>query len=228
MTFKVLVVEDDAELRGLLRASLAAEGFEVTTAVSVSEALALVRHDPPDLIVLDLGLPDGDGAEVVREVRMKSAVPILVASARHEQAGKIALLDAGADDYLVKPFGVGELLARIRVALRHRGSALQPALRHFEGDGLAIDLEARRVTRDGEPVHLTPTEFKLLARLLRSGGRLVTHRQLLADVWGAEHVDDTHYLRLYMGQLRSKLERTPSEPRFLLTEIGVGYRFAVD
>ena len=158
----------------------------------------------------------------------KSTLPIVVASARHEQAGKIALLDAGADDYLVKPFAIDELLARIRVALRHRGSALQPALRHFERDGLLIDLDARRVERDGATVHLTPTEFDLLARLVRSGGRIVMHRQLLADVWGVEHVDDTHYLRLYMGQLRAKLESKPAEPRFLLTEIGVGYRFAID
>jgi two-component system KDP operon response regulator KdpE len=228
MTLKVLVVEDDAGIRGLLRASLAAEGFAVTTAVSLSEATALLQHDPPGLIVLDLGLPDGDGAELVRAVRQRSSLPIVVASAREEPAGKIALLDAGADDYLVKPFSVAELLARIRVALRHRGSVLQPALQQFEGEGLRVDLPARRVERDGEPVHLTPTEFELLARLLRSGGRIVTHRQLLADVWGAEHVADTHYLRLYMGQLRAKLERSPSEPRFLLTEIGVGYRFAID
>jgi two-component system KDP operon response regulator KdpE len=228
LTLKVLVVEDDAEIRGLLRSSLAAEGFEVTTAVSLSEATALLKHDAPDLVVLDLGLPDGDGAALVREVRRQSALPIIVASARNEQGGKIALLDAGADDYLVKPFSVDELLARIRVALRHRGSTLQPALRNIQRDGLTIDLESRRVDRDGSPVHLTPTEFDLLARLVRSGGRIVTHRQLLADVWGAEHVDDTHYLRLYMGQLRAKLERSPSEPQFLLTEIGVGYRFAVD
>jgi len=228
VTLKVLVVEDDAEIRGLLRSSLMAEGFEVTTAVSVSEATALLKHDPPDLIVLDLGLPDGDGAALIRDVRRQSALPIVVASARNEQGGKIALLDAGADDYLVKPFSVDELLARIRVALRHRGSTLQPALRHIQRDGLTIDLESRRVDRDGSPVHLTPTEFELLARLVRSGGRIVTHRQLLADVWGAEHVDDTHYLRLYMAQLRAKLERSPSEPQFLLTEIGVGYRFAVD
>jgi two-component system KDP operon response regulator KdpE len=228
VTLKVMVVEDDPEIRGLLRTSLAAEGFAVTTAVSVSEATALLKHDPPDLIVLDLGLPDGDGAQLVREVRRQSALPIVVASARHEHDGKIALLDAGADDYLVKPFSVGELLARMRVALRHRGSAVQPALRRIERDGLKIDLEARRVERDGSPVHLTPTEFNLLARLVRSSGRIITHRQLLADVWGAEHVDDTHYLRLYMGQLRAKLERSPSEPRFLLTEIGVGYRFAGD
>ena len=228
MTLKVLVVEDDAGIRGLLRASLAAEGFAVTTAVSLSEAMALLQHDPPGLIVLDLGLPDGDGADLVRAVRQRSSLPIVVASARAEPAGKIALLDAGADDYLVKPFSVAELLARIRVALRHRGSVLQPALQHFSDDGLSVDLDTRRVERDGKPVHLTPTEFDLLARLLRSGGRIVTHRQLLTDVWGAEHVADTHYLRLYMGQLRAKLERSPSEPRFLLTETGVGYRFAID
>ena len=228
MTLKVLVVEDDAAIRGQVRTSLLAEGFEVTTATSLSEATALLKNAPPDLMVLDLGLPDGDGAELVRAVRRQSALPIVVASARQEQAGKIALLDAGADDYLVKPFSIGELLARIRVALRHRGSTLQPAVRHIERDGLTIDLDDRRVERDGAPVHLTPTEFTLLARLVRSGGRIVTHRQLLADVWGAEHVDDTHYLRLYMGQLRAKLEQSPSEPKFLLTEIGVGYRFAVD
>lgn len=228
MTLEVLLVEDDADIRALLQAALAAEGFQVRTAVSVSEALALLTHAPPDLLVLDLGLPDGDGAALVRSVRRGSALPIVVASARHDPPGKIALLDAGADDYLVKPFSVGELLARIRVALRHRGTALQPALTAFERDGLTIDLEARRVERAGTPVHLTPIEFKLLARLLRSGGRIVTHRQLLADVWGAEHVDDTHYLRLYMGQLRAKLERVPSEPRVLRTEVGVGYRLAVD
>jgi two-component system KDP operon response regulator KdpE len=228
VTLKVLVVEDDAAIRGQMRTSLLAEGFEVTTATSLSEATALLKNAPPDLMVLDLGLPDGDGAELVRAVRRQSALPIVVASARQEQAGKIALLDAGADDYLVKPFSIGELLARIRVALRHRGSTLQPALRHIERDGLTIDLDDRRVERNGAPIHLTPTEFALLARLVRSGGRIVTHRQLLADVWGAEHVDDTHYLRLYMGQLRAKLEQSPSEPRFLLTEIGVGYRFAAD
>ena len=228
MTLRVLVVEDDAAMRELLRTALAAEGFDVTTAVSVSEAMALATHAPPDAIVLDLGLPDGDGGALVRQVRRQSAVPIVVASARHDEAGKIALLDAGADDYLVKPFAVGELLARIRVALRHRGSTLQPALRRIERDGVVVDLDARQVTRDGAPVHLTPTEFALLARLVRAAGRIVTHRQLLTDVWGAEHVEDTHYLRLYMGQLRAKLERVPAEPSFLLTEIGVGYRCAVE
>jgi len=228
VSVKVLVVEDDREIRGLLRTALAAEGFEVLTAVSVSEAKALLEHDPPDLLVLDLGLPDGDGAELVRAVRSKSAMPIIVASARDQEAEKIGLLDEGADDYLTKPFGVSELLARIRVALRHRGTTLQPATTRYARGDLLIDVDAYRVERDGRPLHLTPTEFKLAARLVRAGGRVVTHRQLLADVWGGEHVDDTHYLRLYMGQLRAKLEAVPSEPRHLLTETGIGYRLVVD
>ena len=228
MSIKVLIVEDDREIRGLLRTALAAEGFDVLTAVSVSEATALLEHDPPDLVVLDLGLPDGDGAQLVRAVRRKSAMPIVVASARHQEAEKISLLDEGADDFLTKPFGVSELLARIRVALRHRGTTLQPATTRYACGDLLIDVDAYRVERDGRPLHLTPTEFKLAARLVRAGGRVVTHRQLLADVWGPEHVDDTHYLRLYMAQLRAKLEAVPSEPRHLLTETGVGYRLVVD
>jgi two-component system KDP operon response regulator KdpE len=228
MSIKVLIVEDDREIRGLLKTALTAEGFEVMTAVSVSEATALLEHDPPDLVVLDLGLPDGDGAQLVRAVRSKSAMPIIVASARHQEAEKISLLDEGADDYLTKPFGVSELLARIRVALRHRGTTLQPATTRYARGDLLIDVDAYRVERNGRPLHLTPTEFKLAARLVRAGGRVVTHRQLLADVWGAEHVDDTHYLRLYMGQLRAKIEAVPSEPRHLLTETGVGYRLVVD
>jgi len=222
----VLIVEDDGEIRSVLRASLAAEGFDVLTAVSLSEASALLEHAKVDVVVLDLGLPDGDGAQLVRAIRRTSALPIVIVSARHQEAEKIALLDAGADDFLTKPFGVAELLARLRVALRHRGTALQPATTRYQTADLLIDVDAYRVERHGEPLHLTPTEFKLAARLVRAGGRVVTHRQLLADVWGAEHVDDTHYLRLYMAQLRAKLEEVPSEPRHLLTETGVGYRLA--
>jgi two-component system, OmpR family, KDP operon response regulator KdpE len=228
MTLKVLVVEDDREIRALMQSSLGVEGFEVRTAVSPSEASALWRHDRPDVIVLDLGLPDGDGSALVHEVRRASALPIIVVSARHQEAQKIALLDAGADDYLGKPFSVGELLARIRVALRHRGTALAPAVTVHQLDGLRVDLDTRAVERDGQALHLTPTEFKLLARLVRSAGRVVTHRQLLADVWGPEFTDHTHYLRLYMGQLRAKIEPVPAEPRHLLTETGVGYRLAVE
>ena len=228
MTLKVLVVEDDRDIRALMQSTLGVEGFEVQTAVSLSEATALWSHDRPDLIVLDLGLPDGDGSQLVREVRRSSAVPIIVVSARHQELQKIALLDAGADDYLTKPFSVGELLARIRVALRHRGTALAPAVTLHQLEGLRVDLQARSALRDGEALHLTPTEFKLLARLVRSAGRVVTHRQLLADVWGPEFVEHTHYLRLYMGQLRAKIEAVPAEPRHLLTETGVGYRLAVE
>jgi two-component system KDP operon response regulator KdpE len=223
---KVLLVEDDRELRALLRNSLALEGFRVRAAASLADAEALLEHDPPDVVVLDLGLPDGDGSDLVRRVRRASAMPILVVSARHVEAQKVALLDAGADDYLTKPFGVAELLARLRVALRHRGTALAPAVTRHELDDLRVDLETRRVERDGAELHLTPTEYALLARLTRSVGRVVTHRQLLADVWGPEYTEHTHYLRLYMGQLRAKIERDPAEPRHLLTETGVGYRLA--
>ncbi len=228
MSLRLLVVEDDRDLRELMRASLSVEGFEVQTAVSLSEAAALVRNDPPDVIVLDLGLPDGDGAELVQEVRRKHSLPILVVSARHQEAQKIKLLDAGADDYLTKPFSVSELLARIRVALRHRGTALAAAVTVHELDGLQVDLTQHTVQLNGETLHLTPTEFKLLARLVRSAGRVVTHRQLLADVWGPEYTEHVHYLRLYMAQLRAKIEQEPAEPRHLLTETGVGYRLAVD
>lgn len=228
MTLRVLVVEDDREIRAMLQAALSVEGMAVQTAVSVSEAAALARHATPDVILLDLGLPDGDGADLVRAVRAHSAVPVIVISARHQEEQKIRLLDAGADDYLTKPFSVPELLARIRVALRHRGTALSAAVtRHVHGE-LSVDLSTREVRVNGAAVHLTPTEFALLARLVRSAGRVVTHRQLLADVWGLEYTEHTHYLRLYMGQLRAKLEPVPAEPRHLLTETGVGYRLAVE
>lgn len=236
MTLRVLLVEDDRELRTTLRDAVAVEGYSVLTAASLSEGLALVAHaatpataiDEPgvDLVVLDLGLPDGDGQALLCTLRRRHSIPVLVISAREAEGHKIRLLDAGADDYLVKPFSVGELLARMRVALRHRGTTVQAALTHYRRAGLMVDLATQRVLRDEQPVHLTPTEFKLLARLVRSAGQVVTHRQLLADVWGAEFVEHTHYLRLYMGQLRAKLEPEPAEPRLLLTEPGVGYRLA--
>lgn len=226
MTLRVLVVEDDHEIRSLMKSSLGVEGFDVLTAASVSEAAAVLRHAKPDVVLLDLGLPDGDGIDLVHQVRRHNALPILVVSARHQESEKIKLLDAGADDYLTKPFSVGELLARIRVALRHRGAALSPAATLYEHEDLRIDLDSRVVSVKGQAVHLTPTEFNLLARLVRSTGKVVTHRQLLTDVWGAEFTEHTHYLRLYMGQLRAKIEDSPAEPRHLLTEIGVGYRLA--
>jgi two-component system KDP operon response regulator KdpE len=228
MSLRVLVVEDDKEIRALVQSALALEGFEVQTAVSLSEAQALVQHSPPELIVLDLGLPDGEGLQLVQAVRRLSSLPIVVISARHQEAQKIALLDAGADDYLTKPFSVAELLARMRVALRHRGTALAAAVTTHALDDLHVDLATRNVTRAGEPVHLTPTEYALLACLVRSAGRVLTHRQLLAEVWGPEYTEHTHYLRLYMAQLRAKIERNPAEPRHLLTETGVGYRLAAE
>jgi two-component system KDP operon response regulator KdpE len=226
MSLGVLLVEDDRELRRTLHDALLVEGYRVLTAASLSEGLALLDHAlrEVDLVVLDLGLPDGDGEALLATLRKRHATPVLVISARHDDGQKIRLLDAGADDYLVKPFGIGELLARLRVAARHRGTALQPAVTHYERDGLVVDLPTHTVSLQGEPLHLTPTEFKLLARLVRSAGQVVTHRQLLADVWGPEYTEHTHYLRLYMGQLRAKLEADPAEPQRLLTEPGVGYR----
>ncbi|MEO8296583.1 MAG: response regulator [Burkholderiales bacterium] len=230
MTLRVLLVEDDRALRTTLRDALVVEGYEVLTAASLSEGLALLAHAgltagrPVDLVILDLGLPDGDGEQLLAELRRRKALPVLVISARQAEGQKIRLLDAGADDYLVKPFGIAELLARMRVALRHRGTTVRAAITQYRHAELAVDLAAQRVQRDGQPVRLTPTEFKLLARLVRSAGQVVTHRQLLADVWGAEFIEHTHYLRLYMAQLRAKLEPEPAEPRRLLTEPGVGYR----
>jgi two-component system KDP operon response regulator KdpE len=233
MTLRVLLVEDDRELRTTLRDALALEGFELLTAASLSEGMALLAHaprtdggPPVDLVILDLMLPDGDGEALLAALRRRHALPVLVISAREAEGQKVRLLDAGADDYLVKPFGVGELLARMRVALRHRGTTLQPAVTAYEHHGVAIDLASQQVHRHGTAVHLTPTEFKLLACLVRQAGQVVTHRRLLANVWGAEFVEHTHYLRLYMAQLRAKLEANPAEPVLLLTETGVGYRLA--
>ena len=228
MTLRVLVVEDDREIRSMMQSALGVEGFDVQTAVSISEAKALLQHATPQVLVLDLGLPDGDGVELVHHIRKQSSLPILVVSARHQEAQKVVLLDAGADDYLTKPFSIAELLARIRVALRHRGTALAAASTMHHVGGLRVDLATRLVERDGQALHLTPTEFKLLSRLVRSAGRVVTHRQLLGDVWGPEFTDHTHYLRLYMGQLRAKIEADPAEPRHLLTDTGVGYRLAAE
>lgn len=230
MTLSVLLVEDDRELRATLREALMVEGYRVLAAASLADAGALVATASAgqgiDLVLLDLGLPDGDGESFLQLVRKDLTIPVIVISARHGEERKIRLLDNGADDYLVKPFSLGELLARIRVALRHRGTVLHAAMTRYESDGLCVDLAAHRVTLNGLEVHLTPTEFKLLARLVRSAGQVVTHRQLLADVWGSEYTEHTHYLRLYMGQLRSKLEANPADPLRLLTEPGVGYRLA--
>ena len=230
MTLTVLLVEDDRELRLTLREALTVEGYRVLPAASAADARALfdTAHADGgiDLVLLDLGLPDAEGEDLLTLLRRGGRTPVLVISARQGEGPKVRLLDSGADDYLVKPFSLAELLARLRVALRHRGTVTQPAVRRFTHGALQVDLDAHRVQRDGQDVHLTPTEFKLLARLVRQAGQVVTHRQLLADVWGPDFTEHTHYLRLYMAQLRAKLEATPADPRLLLTEPGIGYRLA--
>lgn len=225
---KLLLVEDDRELRRTLGDALTLEGYEVLPAASLADARLRLRRalgqERLDLVLLDLGLPDGEGESLLAELRATQGLPVIVISARADDEAKIRLLDNGADDYLVKPFGLGELLARLRVALRHRGTTMPPAVLMHDHDGLRVDLARHEVLLHGQEVKLTPTEFRLLARLVRSAGQVVTHRQLLTDVWGAEHSHDTHYLRLYMAQLRGKLEDEPAEPQRLLTETGVGYR----
>jgi len=233
MSVHVLLVEDDRELRATLRDALLLEGYKLITAASLSEAIAIATHaqssgNKLDLVLLDLGLPDGDGETLLAQLRKQLNTPVIVISAREQEGQKIRLLDLGADDYLVKPFGIGELLARMRVALRHKGVPVSASITQYNKAGVSIDLASHSVTRNGEQVHLTPTEFNLLARLVRSAGRVVTHRQLLNDVWGAEFIDHTHYLRLYMAQLRAKLEVDSADPVLLLTEAGVGYRLAED
>jgi len=226
MSLHVLLVEDDRQLRKTLQTALETHGYTVTGSASRADAQAVLRHHPQaiDLVILDLGLPDADGSELLIWLRQHQRTPVLIISARYDDAGKVKLLDAGADDYLVKPFSVQELLARMRVSLRHRGMAVQTPVLHYSAKGLEVDVARHQVSLNGESVHLTPTEFRLLTRLVRQAGQVVTHRQLLADVWGPEHVDQLQYLRLYMGQLRAKLEANPAEPQWLLTEPGVGYR----
>jgi two-component system, OmpR family, KDP operon response regulator KdpE len=221
----VLVVEDEPEIRRFLRATLEAEGYRIVESPSGRRGAIDAATHKPDIALVDLGLPDFDGIEVIRRIREWSGMPIVVLSARVHERSKIAALDAGADDYVTKPFAIGELLARIRAGLRH---AVRPpsGARTLAFDDVAIDLEARTATRSGAHVHLTPIEFRLLGALARNAGRVVTQRQLLEEVWGPTHRDDTHYLRIYMKQLRDKLEKDPLRPRHLLTETGVGYRLA--
>jgi two-component system KDP operon response regulator KdpE len=227
VSIRVLLVEDDRELRSTLRQALEVEGYAVQPAASAADAAAQWRHGGAGafaIVLLDLGLPDADGTSLLAMLRGRGDAAVIVVSARDGEGDKVALLDQGADDYLVKPFSIGELLARMRVALRHRGHAAQPAMTRYRFQGLDVDVAAHAVRVDGEPVHLTPTEFKLLARLVRNAGQVITHARLLTDVWGADYVGHTHYLRLYMGQLRAKLERDPADPQRLLTEPGIGYR----
>jgi two-component system KDP operon response regulator KdpE len=223
----ILVVEDEPEIRRLLRSVLGAEGHKVVESATARRGSIDAATHKPDLVIIDLGLPDGDGIGVIRAVRKWSPTPILVLSARVQERAKIEALDAGADDYVTKPFSVGELLARVRVALRHRARSMSGQTVLLLEDA-TIDLEARKATRAGAPVHLTPIEFRVIACLARHLGMVVTHRQLLTEVWGPTHATDTHYLRIYMKQLRDKLESDPVRPRHFVTETGVGYRLAAD
>lgn len=219
----ILVIEDDLQTRRFLTTSLGGHGWNIAEAADGKAGLAAARNLAPDLVVLDLGLPDLDGIAVVRGIRQFADIPILVLSARNREQDKINALDAGADDYLTKPFGTGELDARIRALLR-RVVKERGKRQSFQVHDLRVDLTRRRVFKHSEEIRLTPIEYRLLALLVRHAGLVVTHRQLLLDVWGAEHAQDTHYLRIYMGQLRHKLETDPARPRYLLTEVGVGYR----
>ena len=222
---KVLVVEDEVEIRRFIRLSLQAESLVVSEADGVQRGLIEAGTRRPDLVVLDLGLPDGDGVDFIRSLRTWSEIPIIVLSARTMEADKIAALDAGADDYLVKPFGTGELLARVRAQLRRHPRASADAASVLEFGDVRIDLAHRTVERAGTALHLTPIEYRLLTHLASHPNRVLTHPQLLKAVWGPSHSQDTHYVRIYMGHLRAKLEADPSRPQHLVTELGVGYRF---
>ena len=223
MSTRVLVVDDEMPIQRFLKPALTASGYEVLTAENGREALRLIATAAPDIVVLDLGLPDMDGKEVLTQVRTFSSVPVIVLSAREREAEKIAALDLGADDYVEKPFAIGELMARLRTASRHSASG-RAEVSHFEAEGLSVDLDRRLVSRNGQPIKLTPKEYDLLAIFVRHAGRVVTHRQILAQVWGPAHAEATQHLRVFIGQLRSKIEPEAETPKLLLTEPGVGYR----
>ena len=222
---RILIVDDEPQILRFLRPALEASGYDVLHADTGREALRLAANSAPDVIILDLGLPDMDGKDVLTQARQFTAAPILILSARDREVEKIAALDLGADDYIEKPFAIGEFLARLRAALRHvkGGSAIKMKV---EVDGLVIDMEKRLVTRDGAAIKLTPREYDLLCVLARNAGRVMTHSQILTAVWGPAHKDDTQYLRVFVGQLRAKIENDPSAPEIIRTESGIGYRFA--
>lgn len=225
----ILVVEDERPIRRFLAAALGNQGYRFDEAQTAQEGLEQAALRPPDLVILDLGLPDMDGLDVIRRLREWSSAPILVVSARGQERDKVAALDSGADDYLTKPFGVDELLARIRVALRHSSQSSDAhgaAAAEFTVGDLRVDLAARRVFVGDKEIHLTPIEYRLLTTLVRNAGKVLTHRALLKEVWGPDHSDETHYLRVFMATLRRKIEADPARPRYLLTEQGVGYRLA--
>jgi two-component system KDP operon response regulator KdpE len=221
---RVLVIDDEAQIRKLLDIGLRAEGYDVLQAANAAEGLALAATRDPDLVILDLGLPDREGHEVLAELRQWTQVPVLMLSVRDAEKEKVKALDAGANDYMTKPFGVQELMARLRALLRNRAAPAEAAPR-YEDDRLHIDLGLREVTLDGEPLALTRKEYAVLAMLVRHAGRVVSQQQLLREIWGGTHVHDTHYLRIVLGKLRQKLGDDPASPRWLKTEPGVGYRF---
>ena len=220
----VLVVDDEPQIQRFLKPSLEAAGYQPILVTTGGDALKLIATRAPDVVVLDLGLPDMDGKDVIKGVREWSQVPIIVLSARDREGEKIAALDLGADDYVSKPFGIGELMARIRTLLRHH-SREHGETTQFEAGGLVIDTLAHSVTRNGEALRLTPKEYDVLHLLVRNAGRVLTHRQILQAVWGPANVEDTQYLRVFVGRLRQKIEAEPSEPQLIVTEPGVGYRF---
>lgn len=225
----ILLIEDDAQIRRFLRASLVTQGYELLEAETGKEGLALAASRVPEVILLDLGLPDMEGLEVIKQLRTWSGVPIIILSARGQERDKVANLDAGADDYLTKPFGIGELLARIRVALRKSQPTeeSQPEATYSLGQ-IKVDFQRRLVFRGPEEIHLTPIEYKLLAALIKHRGKVVTHRQLLKEVWGPSYIEQNPYLRIFILNLRRKLEDDPTRPQYLLTEPGVGYRLRDD
>jgi two-component system KDP operon response regulator KdpE len=222
----ILVIEDDAQIRRFLRAALDAEGYRLQESVTAEEGLAQAQSRQPDLILLDLGLPDRDGLDVIRAVREWGKIPILVLSARGQEKDKIAALDLGADDYVAKPFAVGELLARIRAGLRRATATAAGTVVRF--GAVEVDLDKRVVRVDAQEVHLTPNEYKLLQVLIQHAGKVLTQRQLLNEVWGPQHTEQAQYLRVYIAQLRRKLERNPARPKHLQTEPGVGYRLVTE
>ena len=225
----VVLIEDEPEIRRFLRASLTGHGYRLFEATTGAEGLREAESRQPDIVVLDLGLPDLDGLEVIRRLRAWTAVPIIVLSARGQEPDKIAALDAGADDYIAKPFGVGELLARLRVSLRHAERTVREAGEPvFSAGALEVNPGERRVLVGGKEIHLTPIEYRLLATMVKHAGKVLTHRQLLREVWGPPYADQAHYLHVYMAQLRRKIEADPARPRHFLTEPGIGYRLAAD
>jgi two-component system KDP operon response regulator KdpE len=221
----VLVIEDEPQIRRFVRSTLEEGDFRVVVAATAAEGLQFAARERPTLVLLDLGLPDRDGVDLIRELRLWSSIPIIILSARSSEAEKIAALDAGADDYLTKPFGVGELLARVRAAARRAGQVTGNASAIVEFGNVRVDHLHHAVERDGALVHLSPLEYRLLALLIRSEGKVLTHHQMLREIWGPEHIESSPYLRVYVGNLRRKLEADPARPRHILTETGIGYRF---